>query len=1046
MALIKEYFELTQQYLAKYGENTILLMQVGSFFEVYALLDKSTGSISCSKIEDFSRICDLNIAEKNSLIGKEAVLMAGFKDIGIDKYVKKIQEAGYTSVVYTQEESDIAGKFTRKCAGVFSPGTFFNNDSTVLTNNTTCIWIELINATASASIFKKEATIIVGISNIDIYTGKTTVFEFSKKYINNPTTYDDLERFISIYNPSEVIILTNIPREKEIDDIINYTNIQCHAIHRVHLTSNHDTEAVIKAKNCEKQTYQHELLRRFYGSELNTDNISLFNENNVATQSFCFLLDFMYQHSPHLVSKIHKPVFENCSKRLVLANHSLKQLNIIDDQNYNGRHSSVLKMLNLCLTPMGKRKFAYNFLHPTTETNFLQREYNITEYILITQEKKQGTQIKPKLAGIRDLAKWERQVFMKKISPKSFASLYKNIETIQEIYDFVSKDRTIMEYLNHSQLKTDAILDFIHTNLNLELAKDIDQLQGFDTNFINKSVNQKLDETQELLLESTDKLLSIQSFLNSLIERGEKKTASASGTNEYVKIHETDKNHFSLISTSRRSKILEDLLPARGEKVETLTYVSSYTGETKTFPFTFSKKNMRIEKQTGTNNSISNNEIAELCRNIHLGKVALKEIITSVYQTFISQFEEFQEQVEEIIEFVTLIDMIYAKAAIAKKYGYCKPLLNTSSDKKSFVKAYDLRHCLIEQLQQSEIYVANDICLGEGEADTKGEADTGLDGILLYGTNAVGKTSLIRALGIAVIMAQSGLFVPCSQFTFKPYNYIFTRILGNDNIFKGLSTFAVEMSELRTILNYADENSLILGDELCSGTENTSAVSIFVAGIQKMANLRSSFIFATHLHEIVGYDEISELKTLALKHMTVVYNREKDCLEYDRKLRDGPGNSMYGLEVCKSLNLPADFLASAYAIREKYAGANTTKSTTSMEGRSILSLKTSHYNSRKIMGLCEKCGKLMGKEVHHLEHQQNANEDGIIVKDGVPFHKNIAANLMTVCEKCHDDFHRIKPEPKSKSKSKSNTNTNTKTKSPKRATSKKIENENREII
>ena len=417
-----------------------------------------------------------------------------------------------------------------------------------------------------------------------------------------------------------------------------------------------------------------------------------------------------------------------------------------------------------------------------------------------------------------------------------------------------------------------------------------------------------------------------------------------------------------------------------------------------------------------------------MCRNIHGAKLALKEIITSVYQSFISQFEEFQEQLEKIIEFITLIDMIYAKATIAKKYGYCKPVLDGTDDsaKKSFVKACDLRHCLIEQLQQSEIYVANDIALGISDSDRKSDSDRisdrksvsdSVDGILLYGTNAVGKTSLIRALGIAVIMAQSGLFVPCSQFTFKPYKYIFTRILGNDNIFKGLSTFAVEMSELRTILNYADENSLILGDELCSGTENTSAVSIFVAGIQKMATMRSSFIFATHLHEIVGYDEITDLKTVALKHMSVIYNREKDCLEYDRKLRDGPGNSMYGLEVCKSLNLPAEFLDAAYAIREKYASTSST-TPAAMEGRSILSLKTSHYNSRKIMGLCEKCGKLMGKEVHHLEQQREANEDGIIVKNGVPFHKNIAANLMTVCEKCHDEFHRIispKLKPKRKS-------------------------------
>ena len=135
----------------------------------------------------------------------------------------------------------------------------------------------------------------------------------------------------------------------------------------------------------------------------------------------------------------------------------------------------------------------------------------------------------------------------------------------------------------------------------------------------------------------------------------------------------------------------------------------------------------------------------------------------------------------------------------------------------------------------------------------------GRSGILLYGTNAVGKTSLIRALGIAVIMAQSGLFVPCSQFTFKPYNYIFTRILGNDNIFKGLSTFAVEMSELRTILKSANSNSLILGDELCSGTETTSALSIFVASLERLHTLESTFLFATHFHEVLDYEEVKNL-------------------------------------------------------------------------------------------------------------------------------------------------------------------------------------------
>ena len=303
-----------------------------------------------------------------------------------------------------------------------------------------------------------------------------------------------------------------------------------------------------------------------------------------------------------------------------------------------------------------------------------------------------------------------------------------------------------------------------------------------------------------------------------------------------------------------------------------------------------------------------------------------------------------------------------------------------------------MRHCLIERFQLNELYVTNDITLGDGDSD----------GILLYGTNAVGKTTFIRALGISIILAQAGLYVPCSSYKFKPYKHIFTRIIGNDNIFKGLSTFEVEMSELRTILRLMDENSMILGDELCSGTETLSAISIFVAGIQKLHKSRSSFIFATHLHEIVDYEEITSLQNVHLKHMEVKYDKENDVLVYDRKLKDGSGDKMYGLEVCKSLNLPLDFLEAANEIRLKY----------NPDSRSILSLKQSRYNSNKIVSTCEKCGKNIGTEVHHLQHQVDADENGIIKTEDAVFHKNNLANLMTLCEKCHNDLHKTNTKQK----------------------------------
>ena len=457
-------------------------------------------------------------------------------------------------------------------------------------------------------------------------------------------------------------------------------------------------------------------------------------------------------------------------------------------------------------------------------------------------------------------------------------------------------------------------------------------------------------------------------------------------TKTYVKIHETEKNNFSLLATDRRCKILEEII--KDKKSVVLKYKSSHSNmETH---FTLSLE-LEYNKQSASNKTITNQQISSLCKNVGSIKVNLIDTVSKVYQHIIKKLQDYQEDIQNIGEFITYVDICYAKALIAHKYNYCKPeivsLSNENESGKSFIKAEDLRHCLIEKIQQTELYVANDISIGLENSD----------GILLYGTNAVGKTSFIRALGISVVMAQAGLYVPASSYKFRPYKYIFTRILGNDNLFKGLSTFAVEMSELRTILRLADKNSLVLGDELCSGTESISAVSIFVAGVQNLAAKACSFIFATHLHEIIGYEEITSLHNVGMKHMSVIYDKEKDCLIYNRKLQDGPGNNMYGLEVCKSLSLPQDFLENAHNIRMKYHP----------ESASILTRKGSHFNATHISGgLCEKCSQNVAVDVHHLIFQNEADDNGIIKKKGLTFNKNNKANLLNLCEKCHDEIHK----------------------------------------
>jgi DNA mismatch repair protein MutS len=369
----------------------------------------------------------------------------------------------------------------------------------------------------------------------------------------------------------------------------------------------------------------------------------------------------------------------------------------------------------------------------------------------------------------------------------------------------------------------------------------------------------------------------------------------------------------------------------------------------------------------------------------------LVKVIQEIFQQYITEFAQFETVLQDIIQYTTQMDMLQCKCYIAHKYNYCKPVITAAS--KSCVTFTGIRHPLIEHLQTSELYVTNDLALGQGP-DGAGPAR----GILLYGTNAVGKTSFIKSVGIAVIMAQAGLYVPCASFVFQPYKNIFTRILGNDNLFKGLSTFAVEMTELRTILTMANEYSLVLGDELCSGTESDSALSIFTAGLEILHERNSTFLFATHFHEINNYDEIKALTHLKMMHMAVHYNQATNSLVYDRKLKDGPGESMYGLEVCKSLHLPADFLKRAHDIRMKYRP----------ESQNILALSPTHFNAKKLVTNCELCQTQKASEVHHLQHQKNAQakNDYIVNSENQAFHKNHVANLLNICEDCHQKIHQ----------------------------------------
>ena len=988
MALVRDYFQKTKEYSDQYGDSTIVLMQVGAFFEVYGLQHKQTGNITGSRIELFSTVCDLHIADKKITIENNKVLMAGFSHYMIDKYLKKLQEAGCTIVVFTQDEQ--AKNTTRSLSGIYSPGTFFSLEaSQQMTNNTTCLWFH-----AFSDLKTKQKQLTIGIANMDIYTGKPCIFECQEQFVMSPTTFDEIERFCSIHRPSELILIGNIT-EEEMDSVLHLANIECNSIHKINtgLTN----ENAKRAHRCEKQNFQKTILETFYHMNDFDTFYQSFYEHGIATQAFCFLLDFIYQHNPNLVKNIAEPIVDNHTERLLLANHSLKQLHIIDDGTYSGQYSSVEKFLNQSCTPMGKRKFARDLYHPTTNIKELRKEYDMTEHLLL--HRKEDT-IRQTLLSMKDLQKMTRQMILKKLPPKSLCQLNKCFTIVGEMSTELAKDIVFNRYLRDKvgapvydsiPIKCQELSKFLQDRVDLALCADVDTTQQFETNFIKAGFHLELDKKKQLYCEATHKLESIRMYLHSLILSCEKKPQASS---DYVKLHETEKNSFSLLATKRRCQVIKERIQKYSSSEERVQGVTLHYLDDRTFQIVLVDQ-ISFHTQTASNDGILHPMITELCKTISSVKIEMKDLITDAYYTLMDSLTAYQSDIQNMIDTITFVDVAFTKAHIAKTFHYCKPEIVDCNNGASFVDARQLRHCLLEHLQKNELYVSNDMELGRDK-----------NGVLLYGTNSVGKTSFIRAMGIAVIMAQAGLYVPCSSFQFFPYQSIFTRILGNDNMFKHLSSFAVEMYELRTILRLANQNSLVLGDELCSGTESISATSIFVAGIQQLRAKQTSFLFATHLHEIVHYEEICDLqkkekgkeKGIALQHMSVMYDRERDLLIYDRKIKPGPGDNMYGLEVCKSLHLPSDFIEAAHQIRMKYHPASG----------SLLSLKTSRYNSEKVVGLCEVCGVAPGKEIHHLQHQRIAHGKDGFIQDKELFHKDHLANLVSICETCHQKIHKDK--------------------------------------
>lgn len=321
-----------------------------------------------------------------------------------------------------------------------------------------------------------------------------------------------------------------------------------------------------------------------------------------------------------------------------------------------------------------------------------------------------------------------------------------------------------------------------------------------------------------------------------------------------------------------------------------------------------------------------------------------------------------------VADWIAELDVAWNLSRVATEWNWTRPQFLEGVGS---LEVEGLRHPILERLVKVP-YVAHSLALTDGSGS--------MTGMLLYGMNASGKSSLMKAAGLCCILAQTGCPVPATLCRIRPFTAIFTRILGNDNLWAGLSSFAVEMTEFREILRHADGGSLVLGDELCSGTESLSATALVAAGVETLASRKTKFIFATHLHELAALPDVASIPAVRPFHLKVTYDAATDVLLYDRTLSPGSGSALYGLEVCRALDLPSGYLDRAIAIRQGLAG---------FQGP-----RPSSYSAAAVMDRCEVCGSSQKLEMHHIRPQ----------KDGGPA-LHTPGNLVCLCGTCHDRHH-----------------------------------------
>lgn len=1008
IVITQEYLNYHEKYQQKYGPDTFVIMQVGDFWELYALDDR--GPDLCR----ISEITNLTKTKKNK--EKELTIsnpyMCGFNLVALDRYLKMLLDKNL--IIVQVSHLTPAPKVTRGVTNIFSPGTY-TPITDVQSNHIVSIMLQ--NDT-----YLGTNVTSIGLCSIDTSTGTCAVYELNGNVYDINMVFDEAYRFILNYAPKEVLIIGNTTAI----DIVSYFELERVKIHYI----------VEYDKVFEKLSYQNEFFAQIYGKSLlsSIENINMENMTN-ARLSMIILMNHINEYNKTFTKHLDVPEIFINNKHLILYNDAIQQLNILDNHTSNIKIKCLYDVVNHCVTDPGKRFMRYAICNPLNNIDEIQLRYDCTAE-LIEKRKENKLYLDDMLRLIADIHKLSRRIIHGTISPNDLTVLVESYEVIYELYCKLSDTTNVNKYLPNVSVMhqmTNFINSCRHTFCFTEMKK-YDVISHIETSIFNPSLYEDIDKLSTQVIDNGMTIDEIGTILAQYIDgivdnNGDNKEDNNNGLNKNGKAlvgidsagnKGTKKSTKIQLKNNKKLGVYLCLAKSKGdilmEKLKGVTELKISD------ELTIDPRNLEFDNVTKTTTKIFFKDATINSKNNNIIHIQLKTLVKNKYVEALSKYaDEYDGMFKRLVTFVSICDFVNSNAKMATMYNYCKPNI-ISNRNKSYFQATQLRHPVIERINNTP-YVSHDVCLGKNNIKNNDNVENvdgsniknnvennnvdknvclGMDGMLLTGTNMSGKSSIMRSIGLAIIMAQTGLYVAADTFYYYPYQQLFARLSNSDNIYKKQSSFSHEIIELTKVILRCNDQSIVLGDEVINSTEYVSGSSLVGATLITLAQKGCTFVFATHMHDIMDLDRIKHIENMGIYHLSTKYDEKKELLIFNRKLELGHENTLYGLLVAKFLMKNDEFIKLAYEIKDELVG----------EDCSIFNTKRARYCSDVYLHACVICNKRNTTvkhsgmlDCHHITSQHLCKKNGFAIGGQM---MNDDANLIVLCKKCHYAVHHNK--------------------------------------